>query len=135
MLGSLRLKICFVILIPRPEKEQNPCSAGNQKSKELQRAWSGGNCFIMSYDGFFISGFPILDGVSARVFVFTSRTPSSSPQGVELVSRGKDIHQAAKEGNVGAVRHFLPESLETTDFMGRSLGTEVGSYEAYPRLP
>ena len=31
----------------------------------------------------------------------------AAPKGVGLVSRGKDIHQAAKEGNVGAVRHFL----------------------------
>ena len=61
-----------------------------------------------------------------------------------LVSRGKDIHQAAKEGNVGAVRHFLrvdPESLERKEepsddasdeddyaTWGRSLGTEVGNF-------
>ncbi|CAL1165608.1 unnamed protein product [Cladocopium goreaui] len=33
------------------------------------------------------------------------------------------IHQAAEEGNVGAVRHFLrvdPESLERKDYMGRT---------------
>ncbi|CAL1142940.1 unnamed protein product [Cladocopium goreaui] len=50
---------------------------------------------------------------------------------------GKDVHQAAKEDNVGAVRHFLrvdPDSLERKDIhFGRSLGTEVGSYEADPR--
>ena len=55
------------------------------------------------------------------------------------MSRGKDIHEAAEEGNVGAVRHFLrvdPESLKTTyGRFGRSLGAEVGSYEADPRLP
>ena len=56
------------------------------------------------------------------------------------MSRGKDIHQAAKEGNVGAVRHFLrvdPESLERKyepsdedddATMGRSLGAEVGNF-------
>ena len=46
------------------------------------------------------------------------------------MSRGKDIHQAAKEGNVGAVRHFLrvdPESLERK-YKGRSLGAEVGNF-------
>ncbi|CAL1142936.1 unnamed protein product [Cladocopium goreaui] len=51
----------------------------------------------------------------------------------------QDIHEAAEEGNVGAVRHFLrvdPESLKTTyGRFGRSLGAEVGSYEADPRLP
>ena len=104
-----------------------------KSSKELGLEEIVLSCLI--YDGFFISAFPVLDGVSTRVSLLTSRAPSSSPQGVGLVSRGEDIHQAAKEGNVGAVRHFLPESLETTDFMGRSLGTEVGSYEAYPRLP
>ena len=40
---------------------------------------------------------------------------------------------------MGAVRHFLradPESLEKKDEdRGRSLGTDVGSYEADPRLP
>ena len=40
---------------------------------------------------------------------------------------------------MGAVRHFLrvdPESLERKDdLFGRSLGTDVGSYEADPRLP
>ena len=93
----------------------------------------------MSYDGFFISGFPVLDGVAIWVSLLTSRAPSSSSQGVGPVSRGKDIHQAAKEGNVGAVRHFLrvdPESLETTyGRFGRSLGAEVGNYEADPRIP
>ena len=42
------------------------------------------------------------------------------------MSQGKHISQAAKEGNVGAVRHFLrvdPESLERKDSLGRSLGT------------
>jgi len=41
------------------------------------------------------------------------------------------MHQAAKEGNVGAVRRFLrvdPESLESTDLLGRSLGAEVGNF-------
>ena len=51
---------------------------------------------------------------------------------VGLVSRGKHIHQAAKEGNLGAVRHFLcvdPESLERTDGRRRrSLGAEVGNF-------
>ena len=121
-LEILRLKICFV-----PGRKKNKMHAvlgikNPKSSKEL----GGGNWFIMSHDGFFISGFPVLDGVSTRVFVFTSRAPSSSSQGVELVSRGEDIHQAAKEGNVGAVRHFLsidPESLERKggDFR-RSLG-------------
>ena len=73
------------------------------------------------------------------VSLLRSRAPSSSSQGVGLVSRGKDIHQAVREGNVGAVRHFLrvdPESLKTTyGRFGRSLGAEVGSYEADPRLP
>ena len=58
--------------------------------------------------------------------------PSSNSQGVGLVSRGKDIHEAVKEGNVGAVRHFLrvdPESLERKDGrFGRSLGAEVGNF-------
>ena len=50
-----------------------------------------------------------------------------------LVSRGKDIHQAAEEGNVGAVRHFLrvdPESLERKDedHFRHSLGAEVGNF-------
>jgi len=47
------------------------------------------------------------------------------------VSRGKDIHQAAKEGNVGAVRHFLrvdPESLERKGEESRSLGAEAGNF-------
>ena len=47
------------------------------------------------------------------------------------MSRGKDIHQAAMEGNVGAVRHFLrvdPESLERTDGFRRSLGAEAGNF-------
>ena len=64
------------------------------------------------------------------VSLLRSRAPSSSSQGVGLVSRGKDIHQAAKEGNVGAVRHFLrvdPESLERK-YKGRSLGAEVGNF-------
>ena len=81
ILEILGLKICFAILIPWPEKEQNPSSAGNQKSKKLQRAWPQGNWFIMSHDDFFISGFPILDGVSARVFVFSCslEPPSNEP--------------------------------------------------------
>ena len=108
MLGILRLKICFVILIPRPEKEQNPCSAGNQKSKELQRAWSGGNCFIMSYDGFFISGFPVLDGLSTRVSLLTSRAPSSSPQGVGLVSCPRRGHPSGRQGGQRGCREALP---------------------------
>ena len=49
------------------------------------------------------------------------------------MSRGKDIHQAAEEGNVGAVRHFLhvdPESLEREgeDRFRRSLGAEIGNF-------
>ena len=84
------------------------------------------------HDGFFISGFPVLDGVAIWVALLTSRAPSSNSQGVGSMSRGKDIHQAAKKGNVGAVRHFLrvdPESLERKggDFR-RSLGTEVGNF-------
>ena len=62
---------------------------------------------------------------------YLSRAPSSSSQGVGLVSRGKDIHQAAMEGNVGAVRHFLrvdPESLEGKDGRRRSLGAEAGNF-------
>ena len=97
----------------------------------------------MSYDGFFISGFPVLDGVAIWVSLLTSRAPSSSSQGVGPVSRGKDIHQAAKEGNVGAVRHFLrvdPESLERKDEDSRSLGAEAGNFgedewSGDPRLP
>ena len=56
-------------------------------------------------------------------------------------ARGEHIIQAAEEGNVRAVRHFLrvdPESLEEDardTSLGRSLGTDVGSYEADPRLP
>ena len=136
-----RLEICFAILIPWPEKEQNPCSAGNQKSKELQIAWPQGNGFIMSHDGFFISGFPVLDGVSTRVcFSCSLGALTSRARGVDSCdARGKDVHQAAKEENVGAVRHFLrvdPDSLERKDIhFGHSLGTEVGSYEADPRLP
>ena len=67
-----------------------------------------------------------------RVSLLRSRAPSSSSQGVGLVSRGKDIHQAAKEGNVGAVRHFLrvdPESLERKGGdVRRSLGAEVVNF-------
>ena len=49
------------------------------------------------------------------------------------MSRGEDIHEAVKEGNVGAVRHFLrvdPGSLERKgeDFPCRSLGAEVGNF-------
>ena len=85
------------------------------------------------HDGSFISGFPVLDGIAIWVFLLTSRAPSNSSQGVGLVSRGEDIHQAAKEGNVGAVRHFLrvdPGSLERKggDFR-RSLGAEVGNFD------
>ena len=58
--------------------------------------------------------------------------PLPAVQGVGLVSRGKHIHQAAKEGNVGAVRHFLrvdPESLERKGGdLRRSLGAEVGNF-------
>ena len=83
------------------------------------------------HDGFFISGFPVLDGVAIWVSLLTSRAPSSNSQGVGLVSRGKDIFQAVEEGNLGAVRHFLrvdPESLEREDVVGCSLGTEVGNF-------
>jgi len=44
--------------------------------------------------------------------------------------RGQDIHQAVREGNVGAVRHFLrvdPGSQKKNKNDGRSLGPEVGS--------
>lgn len=54
----------------------------------------------------------------------------SSQEVGSCYARGADIHQAAKEGNVDAVRHFLhvdPGSLESQDFKGRSLGTDVGS--------
>ena len=73
--------------------------------------------------------------------------PPAAPKGVGLVSRGKDIFQAVKEGNVGAVRHFLrvdPESLERKgeDFYRHSLGAEVGNFgedewsgDPRPRLP
>jgi hypothetical protein len=97
------------------------------------------------HDGFFISGFPVLDGVAIWVSLLTSRAPSSNSQGVGLVSRGKDIHEAAEEGNVGAVRHFLhvdPESLERKgeDFCRRSFGAEAGNFcedecSGDPRLP
>ena len=86
------------------------------------------------HGGFFISGFPVLDGVAIWVSLLRNRAPSSSSQGVGLVSRGEHIFQAAKEGNLGAVRHFLhvdPESLERKDeedFYGRSLGAEVGNF-------
>ena len=95
----------------------------------------------MSHAGFFISGFPVLDGVSTRVcFSCYLGALTSRARGVDSCdARGKDVHQAAKEDNVGAVRHFLrvdPDSLERKDIhFGRSLGTEVGSYEADPRLP
>ena len=84
--------------------------------------------------------FQAFDGVAIWVSLLTSRAPSSNSQGVGLVSRGKHIHQAAEEGNVGAVRHFLrvdPESLERKEepsdedddaTWGRSLGTEVGNF-------
>jgi len=57
----------------------------------------------------------------------------ATPKGVGLVSRGKHIHQAAEEGNAGAVRHFLrvdSESLERKNeaCLGRSLGAEVGNF-------
>ena len=59
--------------------------------------------------------------------------PLPAVQGVGLVSRGKHIHQAVEEGNVGAMRHFLrvdPESLERKgeEFPRRSLGAEVGNF-------
>ena len=67
-----------------------------------------------------------------------SRAPSSS-QVVGFEPRGEDIHQAAIEGNVSAMRHFLrvdPESLERKGGLGgRGLGTDVGSYETDPSLP
>ena len=50
ILEILRLKICFVILIPRPAKEQNPSSAGNQNpksSKELGLKGMGSSCLMM----------------------------------------------------------------------------------------
>ena len=77
------------------------------------------------HDGFFISGFPVLDGIAIWVSLLTSRAPSSNSQGVGLV--------AAKEGNVGAVRHFLrvdSESLEREgeDILRRSLGAQVGNF-------
>ena len=83
------------------------------------------------HDGSFISGFPALDGVAIWVALLTSRAPSSSSQWVVLVSQGEHIHQAVKEGNAGAVRHFLrvdPESLERKDGDRRSLGAEVGNF-------
>ena len=126
-LEILCLEICFVILVPRLEKEQKPCSAGG---------------FMM------VSSFQVFQswmGVAIWVSLLTSRAPSSSSHGVGLVSRGKNIHQAAKEGNLGAVRHFLrvdPESLERKDegFFRRSLGAEVGNFgedewSGDPRLP
>ena len=87
----------------------------------------------MGLSGPLISGFPVLDGIAIWVSLLTSRAPSSSSQGVGLVSRGKDIFQAAEEGNVGAVRHFLhvdPESLERKgeNVPCRSLGAEVGNF-------
>ena len=83
-------------------------------------------------DGFFISGFPVLDGVSMWVSLLTSRA-TFQQQGVGLVSRGKNIFQAVKEGNLGAVRHFLrvdPKSLERKEeaYLGRSLGAEAGNF-------
>ena len=98
-------------------------STGWKKNKSMQ-------CWRF-HDGFFISGFPVLDGVAIWVSLLTSRAPSSNSQGVGLVSRGKDIFQAVEEGNLGAVRHFLrvdPESLEREDVVGCSLGTEVGNF-------
>ena len=85
------------------------------------------------HDGSFISGSPVLDGVAIWVSLLRSCAPSSSSQGVGLVSRGEDIHQAAAKGNVGAVRHFLrvdPESLERKDEgrLRRSLGAEAGNF-------
>ena len=75
---------------------------------------------------------------SCSLGAVTSRAASSSSQGVGLVSRGEHIHQAAEEGNVGAVRHFLrvdPESLERKD--GRSLGTiaDVLVKSGFVRVP
>ena len=46
----------------RKRNKIHAVSAGNQKSKELQRAWSGGKWFIRFHGGFFISGFPVLMG-------------------------------------------------------------------------
>ena len=107
ILEILGLKICFAILIPWPEKEQNPSSAGNQKSKKLQRAWPQGNWFIMSHDDFFISGFPILDGVSARVFVLTSwATFQQLPRGWARVPR--QWHSLGGHGGQCGCREALP---------------------------
>ena len=58
-----------------------------------------------------VQGLPVVDGASTWVFSFHAR--------------GEDIRQAAKEGNVGAMRHFLrvdPESLERKDGHGHCLG-------------
>ena len=107
VLEILGLKICFAILIPWPENEQNPCSAGNQKSKKLQRAWPQGNWFIMSHDDFFISRFPILHGVSARVFVLTSwATFQQLPRGWARVPR--QGHPSGGQGGQRGCREALP---------------------------
>ena len=109
MLEILHLEIFCAILIP--------CSAGNQKSKELQISGPEGNRLKFS-------PYPS----------YTVPCPFR-----HCDARGKDIHQAAEQGNVGAVRHFLrvdPESLERSGGRwGRSLGTDVGSNEADPHLP
>ena len=123
-----RLEICFAILIPWPEKEQNPCSAGNQKSKELQIAWPQGNGFIMSHDGFFISGFPVLDGLSTRVSLLTSRAPSSSPQGVGLVSCPRRGHPSGRQGGQRGCREALPPRRP------REPGEEVWRLLPEPRI-
>ena len=148
-LEILRLEICFAILIPWPEKEQNPCS--QCRESKIQRApkslvwrkvvyqvswWF--LYFRLSRPGWGINlgNYP----VNEPCFFF-----QQLPKRVGLVSRGEDIHQAAKEGNVGAVRHFLrvdPESLErkSQDLFRRSLGAEVGNFgedqwSGDPRLP
>ena len=61
MLEILGLEICFVILIHRLEKEQTLCSAGG------------------FHDDFFISGFPVLDGIAIWVFLLTSRANEPCP--------------------------------------------------------
>ena len=115
--------LCIGNLAPR-DLLCHPDPLAGKRTKSMQ-------CWRF-HDGSFISGFPVLDGVAIWVSLLTSRAPSSSSQGVGLVSRGKDIYQAAKEGNLGAVRHFLrldPENLErkSQDVLSRSLGTEVGN--------
>ena len=58
------------------------------------------------HDGFFISGFPVLDGIAIWVFLLTSRAPSSSSRGWARVPR--QAHPSGGQGGQRGCREALP---------------------------